>query len=168
MKMDAARVPEGAAAAKADAAAEDEALAAAARTLYGRQGIGSIEPDRRTRSVLGGQEQLLATRRPVTIHRLGVGDGAATSGQLALTTERLILVKKQSLSLAYLDELDDVTLILGRLEVILSTGAGFAIKADQPRLLRVQMAAGRAQWLGRQVGASPNAASAPRGDLPRW
>jgi hypothetical protein len=168
MKMDAARVPTGAAAGRADAVAEDEALAAAARARYLRNGIASIEPDRRTRSALGHQEQLLAVRRPATIHRLAAGSGLPISGQLVITTERLILIKRQSVTLAYLDELEDVTLVLGRLEVILTKSAGFAINAYQPRLLRVQLAAGRAQWLDHQAGASPKAPSADRGDLPRW
>lgn len=167
MKMDAATVPPGNAAA-ADAVAEDEALASAARALYLRQGIASIEPDRRIRSALGRQERLLAVRRPATIHRVALGRGVQISGELAVTTERLILMKRQSVTIAYLDELEDVTLIVGRLEVILTNGDAFAIKAYQPRLLRVQLAAGRAQWLDDQVGASPKAASAARGDLPRW
>jgi hypothetical protein len=168
MKMDAARVPIGAAARHADAVAEDEALAAAARARYLRKGIAGIEPDRRTRSVLGRLEQLLAVRGPATIHRLTPGRGLQVSGQLVVTTERLIVIKRQSVMLAYLDELEDVTLILDRLEVILTNGSSFAIEASQPRLLRVQLAAGRARSLDQGAGASPKAASAARGDLPRW
>ena len=131
---------------------EDEELASATRARYLIDGIASLEPDRRTRSALRRQELLLAEREGASIHHLAMGRRASSmSGRLAITTERLILIKRRPVTLASLEELDDVSLMAHRLQVMLTTGAGFAIRAFRPRLLRVELAEARAHWFDRQV-----------------
>lgn len=130
---------------------EDEALAAAARARYRKDGIIRIEPDGGLRSALGTDEGLLAVRQTASIERLADGGGASMSGRLAITTQRLMLVHSQPLTLASLDELDDITVVRDRLLVTLTSGTGFFISVPRPRLLRVELAEARASRKDRSV-----------------
>ncbi len=150
----------------ADADAEDEALAAAARARYLTDGIESIEPDNAMRSALRGGEQLLALREMASIDAPPHGGPSPLSGRLALTNERLVIVDGLAITVATLEELDDVTLIADRLQVMLASGTGFTIEAQSPRLLRVQLAEARANRSERQGGESEADEEAP-GDLTR-
>jgi hypothetical protein len=141
-------------AADVEADLEDEALAAAARALYRTSGIVSIEPDPHMRAALGSDEQLLAIRQVASVEDLLERDGPRRSGRLAITTRRLMMVDGQPVTLAGLEELDDVSVVMDRLLVTLTTGAGFRIDAEQPRLLRVQLAAARARRSEDQTGSS--------------
>ena len=149
-----------------DADTEDNALATAARARYRQDGIVGIEPDSGMRSALGGDEQLLAVRQSASVEHLS--DGARPiSGRLAITTERIFMLDGQTNTLATLDELDDVTLVSDRLLVMLTSGAGFRINAPQPKLLRVELAAARANRLDRQTAASSSTGPSAPTDLPR-
>ncbi len=136
---------------------EDDALARAARARFRSDGIGSIEPDQGMRSALGGDEELLAVRQNASVERLAAG-APPESGRLAITTERIFLLDGHAVTLATLEELDDVTLVTDRLLVMLTGGAGFTIKAPQPKLLRVELAAARASRTERQTAASSSPA----------
>ena len=149
-----------------DADVEDEALATAARARYRRDGIIRIEPDGGMRSALGSDEELLAVRQTASIQRLTDRGQAPMSGRLAITTQRLMLVDEQPLTLAALDELDDVTLVRDRLLVTLTSGTGFTINVVHPRLLRVELAEARASRWDAQTVASPIPESELPGELP--
>lgn len=151
----------------ADADVEDEALARAARARYRKDGIIRIEPDGGMRSALGADEGLLAVRQTASIERLAEGGGAPMSGRLAITTQRLMLVDAQPLTLASLDELDDITLVRDRLLVTLTSGTGFTINVLHPRLLRVELAEARASRMDGQSTATSNPVSELPSELPR-
>jgi len=151
--------------ASTDAELEDEALAAAARARYRTDGIPSIEPDGSIRSALGADEKVLAFRQGAAIERLGEPGTTAVSGPLAVTSERLLFIDGHPMTLAVLEELEDVTVATDRLMVMLRSGSAFSINADQPRLLRVQLAEARARRLDQTVASSP-ASRAPT-DSPR-
>lgn len=127
-----------------DAESDDEALARAARARYRADGIGRLEPDDGIRSALGFDEHLLAVRQTVAVERLSDGGRSPLFGRLAITSERLFVLDDQPLTLALLDELDEVTLVRNRLLVMLTSGDGFTITAPNPMLLRVELAAARA------------------------
>jgi hypothetical protein len=147
--------------------AEDEALASAARSEYLSTGLVALRPGRRTRSVLGEQERLLAERQRASVVHLPAGRTAPMSGRLAVTSERLLLVGRAPVTLATLAELDDTCLVSYRLHVALTGGAAFAIRAMRPRLLRVELAEARAQWLDGQASGSEADGSSARGVWPR-
>ena len=130
-----------------DAEPDDESLARAARERYRRDGIPSITPDIAMRSALFLEEQLLAVRQTALIGRLSDRQGSPLSGRLAITSQRLLLLDAEPLTLAYLEDLDEVTLVRDRLLVMLRSGDGFVITAAQPMLLRVELAAARASRL---------------------
>jgi hypothetical protein len=133
-----------------DADLEDEALARAARAHYRREGIPIIEPDGAIRSALCSDEQVLAFRPGASVERLlEAGGGSPVSGPLAVTTERLLFIDGRPMTLASLEELDDVSLATDRLLVLLTSGTGFRISTARPRLLRVQLAEARASRLER-------------------
>ena len=150
-----------------DAEDEDEALAEAARVRYRTDGIARIEPDNGMRSTLGREEHLLALRDTASIVRRPHGDSLPLSGRLAITTERLLMVDSSPTTIASLEELDDVTLVADRLLVSLTSETGFTIETSHPRLLRVQLAAARAERLDGQTVASSNMAGDIPSGLPR-
>jgi hypothetical protein len=125
---------------------EDETLAAAARARYRTGGVVTIEPDQVMRAALQSDEQLLAVRRASEVERLIDGVRSPISGTLAITNKRLLVLDGSTVTLASLDELDDVTLVTDRLLVMLTNGAGLTIDAAHPRLLRVELAEARARW----------------------
>lgn len=145
----------------ADAESEDEALAAAARARYRTDGIPNIEPDPSIRSALGSDEKVLAFRPGAAIERLAEPGTTAVWGPFAVTNERLLFIDGQPITLAALEELEDVTVATDRLMVMLRSGSGFCISADQPRLLRVQLAEARARRLESQTTASSPDSRAP-------
>ena len=147
--------------------AEDEALASAARAQYLSSGIASLEPDRRVRSALGRGELLLAERPRAAIDPLANGRESPMSGRLAVTSERLIFLQRSPVTLAGLEDLDDISLIAHRLQVLLTTGAAFAIRALRPRLLHVELAEARAEWFDRQAGRPVAGPPAAPGAVPR-
>jgi hypothetical protein len=140
-----------------DSDIEDESLAAAARARFRTDGMVTIEPDHQMRSALRPDEQLLAVRQAAGVERLIDGVRSILSGPLAITSNRLLVVDGQPVTLASFDELDDVTLVTDRLLVMLTSGVGLTIDAINPRLLRVELAAARARWSDGQVATSNDA-----------
>ena len=150
-----------------DDQAQDDALAQAARTRYRADGLASIEPDDGLRSVLHDGEQLLALCDSASVHRVPTDGSDRRNGRLAVTTDRLLILDPTPVTIATLDELDDVSLVGERLLAILTNVSGFFIETRQPRLLRVQLAAARAGRLERQSKASSDDGSGSPVDLPR-
>jgi hypothetical protein len=130
-------------------------------------GIARIDPDVGVRSALRPGEELLALRGLAIVERFPHRDEPPALGRLAITTDRMIVLDGRATTLAWLDELDDVTLITDGLLVVLASGAGFAVSVAQPRLLRVQLAAARAGRAGGQAEASVDQGSDSPNDRPR-
>jgi hypothetical protein len=129
--------------------------------------LTSIEPDPAWRSALGRDERLLALREVASIDLLPAGGRSSVWGRLAITTERLIMIAGLPVTLATLEEFDDVTLVTDRLLVLLKSGVSFTIQASQPRLLRVQLAEARASRSDRQMLARSKVVPEPAGGRPR-
>jgi hypothetical protein len=147
-------------------AALDDGLASAARAHYRSGSVATIEPSENVRSRLKNDEVLFAIR---TIASIDPGPPARLplSGQLAITTERMMLVDGSAVTLAYFDEIEDVTLTADRLLVMLTNGTGFAVRSCHPRLLRVQLAEARARRIDRHPVASSKSVAAVPTDLAR-
>jgi len=146
---------------------EDEALATAARARYRTFGMVRIEPDGGMSAALWADEHLLAVRQAASVERPSRDARSAQSGRLAITTRRVLLVDAEPVTLASLEELDDVALVSDRLLVTLTSGTGFTIKVPHPRLLRVVLAEARASRLDAQVEASSKPASELPAEAPR-
>jgi hypothetical protein len=150
-----------------DAEVDDDVLATSARARFRSEGIVGIEPDERMAAVLGQDEELVAVRQSASIERLSEARGSSTSRPLAITPERLLILDAElPVTLASLEELDDVTVVTDRLLVLLRDGAGFTITTSQPRLLRVELAAARASRMDPHTAASSSSSPAPPSDLP--
>jgi hypothetical protein len=137
-----------------DTDVEDETLAAAARARFRTDGMLSIEPDDEMRSALRSDEHVLAVRQTADVERLIDGVRSLVSGPLAITNRRLMVLDGQPVTLAGLDELDDVTVATDQLLVMLTSGVGLRIDAAHPRLLRVELAEARARWSDGRLGSS--------------
>lgn len=148
--------------------AGDEALAGAARAGYVRDGVVGIVPDDAVRATLATDERLVAIVDIVAVESTSLDDRAGISGRMAITTDRVIMLDGPAVTLASLDDLDDVTLTSDRLLVSLIGGGGFLIRAALPNLVRVHLAAARANWRARQRAdaSSPSRTALPSG-LPR-
>lgn len=121
--------------------AADEAAAAAARDEYRRHGLPELVTD--AAPELGPQEQLHAMRPAALVERTKTeGESVGPrSGALWVTSARLICATPEAIS-TQLEDVDEMTISMGRLLLIrLTDGSGLAIETDQPRLLRVQLAA---------------------------
>jgi hypothetical protein len=160
------RVPSSDLGLPVDTDVEDEALAAAARTRFRTDGMVSIEPDHQMRLTLRSGEQVLAVREQAVIERMIDGVRTLVTGPLAITNKRLVVVDGQPVTLASLNELDDVTLATNRLLVMLTSGVGLRIEAAHPRLLRVELSEARARWSDGQPTSS-NDPSESEPDHPR-
>jgi hypothetical protein len=122
---------------------QDAADATAARARYRAAGPETIPPDPAVRHVLAPGERLIARRCRAFVERRHPGVDARPTGDLYVTSERLILVGRKALSIA-LAEIEDAAVIADRVVLLLTGGAVLAIEAERPRLLRVQIAAARA------------------------
>ena len=125
----------------ADRIAEDEAAAHEGRLTYDVRGLPEIQADGAAVFLQPG-EVLHAVYRSAMLEDAGWTDRAhPRGGTLYLTSERLVHtgVESSELSLAAIDEMG---IGLERLVLIrLRDGSDMAIDVDQPRLLRVQLAA---------------------------
>ena len=110
-----------------------------------------VESDARASVQLDPTEHLLAVRRSVLFDRRqtpsGIDVSIGLAGDLYLTTQRLILVGRTTLSLD-LDEIDETVLSGDRLLLVMRDGLGVSIGVAWPRLLRVEIATARAQRRG--------------------
>lgn len=129
--------------AAADAAAADEA-----RERYRSEPMTPLDPDGRIGPLLAPDELVLAVRRSAVLGGPGSLNGLAPSpalaGDLYVTSRRVVVVGRVTLSLD-LAEIEDVGASAERLVLILRDGSSVAVQASQPRLLRVQIAAARAE-----------------------
>lgn len=130
-------------AARADA---DEVVAAEARLRYRAEGIAPLDPDDAIRPLLDEDEQALAVRRSAALDRREPPVNpypAGVAGDLYVTSHRLLLVGRHTMTFDLADIADAV--VSGeRLLLVMDDGSGITLDVDQPRLLRVQIAAARA------------------------
>jgi hypothetical protein len=134
-----------------DLVAEDEALAAAARAEFRDRRCDGVQMDDTLRGVLDEGEGLVATGDGSVTYS-SVEDGRIAQGRLAVTTARLIAVGPPAVTIAPLDDMDDVIVATGQLHVTVIGGSGFTIETPYPRLLRVQLAEARARRADGQTG----------------
>jgi len=140
----------------ADRVARDEAAADEARQAYQAQGLPALEAHGAAGAFLQPGEILHAVHGSALLEDAGWTESAAQprGGTLHLTSERLIHtgVESSELSLAAIDEMG---IALERLVLIrLQDGSDLAIEVDQPRLLRVQLAAAIAAHRARETTRS--------------
>jgi len=122
----------------------DELAAAEARARLAHEAPPALEPDRAVAPLLKPAERLLALRRGAHLDRrqLPRGSGCGVPCDLYLTTARLILLGQIVLSYD-LPELSEVALSGERLLVLTCDGRSVSLDVEQPRLLRVEVAAAR-------------------------
>lgn len=123
--------------------AEDEAAADEARRAYQTEGLPAIEPEGGIGLVLEPGEVLHAVRASALLEEAALTDGAELprGGTLYLTSERVVHAGAESTELA-LAAIEEMVVALERLVLIrLRNGKDLAVEVDQPRLLRVQLAA---------------------------
>lgn len=129
----------------------DEAAANLARARYRTQPITALPPDEQISPLLVPGERLLAVRRPALLERRQPMPGArgttGLAGTLYVTSRRLVLIGRASLSFG-LCAIQEVILSGDRLLVVLRDGQGLTLEVQQPRLLRVEIAAARAGHTG--------------------
>lgn len=133
--------------------AEDEAAADEARQAYQAGGLPAIEPDAGAGAILEPGEILHAVRASALLEEAALTDGAGLprGGTLYLTSERVIHTGAESTELA-LAAIEEMVVALERLVLIrLRNGKDLALEVDQPRLLRVQLAAAVAAVRTRQA-----------------
>jgi hypothetical protein len=122
---------------------QDAAAATVARARLRAEGPGRLAADPRVAPLLAPGERCIASRRAVTFDRRLAGLRDRPSGDLYVTTERLLLVGPAPISVP-LDEIDDAAVIDESVVLLLTSGVALTLEADRPRLLRVQLAAARA------------------------
>jgi hypothetical protein len=119
----------------------DEAAAAIAREEYRGDGLTELVVD--GAPALQPNERIHAVRRNALVERSTTTDTptAPTAGSLWLTSERIMHDAPSEIAVE-LDDIDEMAISMGRLLLIrLHDGSNWAIEAEQPRLLRVQIAA---------------------------
>lgn len=128
-------------------AAEDETAATAARLRYRIEAPRRLEPDESLAPLVDHDEWLIAVRRSAILNRREPRPSepprAGLGGQLAVTSRRLIWAGRQVLTFE-LASIEEIILSGDRLLVVMRHGVGVALEVDQPRLLRVEIAAARA------------------------
>ena len=128
-------------------AADDESAATAARARSRTEAPRRLEANERLAALLDRDEWLIAVRTSATLDRREPRPGeparAGLGGELAVTSRRLIWAGRQVLTFE-LAEVEEIVLSGDRLLVVMRDGVGVALDVDQPRLLRVHIAAARA------------------------
>jgi hypothetical protein len=122
--------------------AADEAAADEARQAYQAGGLPAIEPDG-AGEILHPGEILHAVHASALLEEAPLNDEAAQprGGTLYLTSQRLVHTATESTELP-LSEIEEMAVALERLVLIRRrNGSDLALEVDQPRLLRVQLAA---------------------------
>ena len=121
----------------------DELAADEARQAYQAGGLPALEPDAGAIAILQPGETLHAIRPSTMLEETGSinGMGRPRGGTLYLTSQRLVHAGVESTELA-LGEIEEMAIALERLVLIrVRNGSDLALEVDQPRLLRVQVAA---------------------------
>jgi hypothetical protein len=131
------------AAAIAARVAADEGAADAERERLAREPLPVLEAQAEMLFQLERDEVLHAERRAALVER---GQNAQPSGgTLYLTSRRLVHIGTEAVEEVRLDAITDMAVAMERLLLIeLADGSDLAIEVDEPRLLRVQVAAARA------------------------
>ncbi len=128
-------------------AAADEAAADQARDYYRTLPMAPLDADARIGPLLAPDEAVVAVRHSAAIDRRESGlrsdAPAALAGDLYLTTRRLVLVGRFTLSFE-LDVIEDAVLSGERLLLVMRDGRGASLDVAQPRLFRVEIATARA------------------------
>lgn len=125
--------------------ASDQAAADEARVRYRRRSVEWLDPDERIGPVLEPAERLLAVRRSAVVYRpetLGSVGTPPVVVDLYVTSRRLVLAGPE---MVFFDiaALDEAVVSHERLFIVLRGGVGLVLEVEQPRLLRVQIAAAR-------------------------
>lgn len=125
----------------------DEVAATAARRQYRAEGLTPLEPAADLGALLGAGERIFATRPQTVLQRRTRRDepvdSASVTGDLVLTSARLILVGDRCLAFD-LEDIEEAVLAEEQLLLVMRNGVGLSLAVAQPRLLRVQIAAARA------------------------
>jgi len=121
----------------------DRTEAAAARSRYRAVGLVPISPVPGMDEALGPGEWLVARRPSVRIDRRHHGEELRPCGDLYVTSERVLVLGRGTISIP-LDDIEDAALLGGALVLVLCGGNAVTVETDRPRLLRVQIAAARA------------------------
>lgn len=132
---------------------EDETAADEARQAYQAGGLPVIEPEVSAEAILQPDEILHAVHASALLEEASLFDdaGLPRGGTLYLTSERLIHAAAESTELP-LAEIDEMAVALERLLLIRRRdGTDLAVEVDQPRLLRVQLAAAIAAARAREA-----------------
>jgi hypothetical protein len=127
----------------ADRIAADETAADDARQAYQAGGLPAVEPDAGAAAILHPGETLHAIHASALLEEAGLPSDTAQprGGTLYLTSERVVHSGTESTELP-LAEIDEMAVALERLVLIRRRdGSDLAVEVDQPRLLRVQLAA---------------------------
>jgi hypothetical protein len=128
--------------------AADEAAADEARQAYQAGGLPAIAPDDAGKAILRPSEFLHSVHANALLEETGNGAGQLRGGALYLTSERLIHAGAKTIEVP-LAEIEEMAVALERLVLIrLRDGSDLAVEVDQPRLLRVQIAAAIAALAG--------------------
>jgi hypothetical protein len=123
--------------------AADEQEADAERERLAREPLPVLEAQAEILFQLVPAEQLHAERRAALVER--GQEGQPSGGTLYLTSHRLVHIGTEAVEEVRLDAITDMAVAMERLLLIeLADGSDLAIEVDQPRLLRVQVAAARA------------------------
>lgn len=139
--------------------AADEEAADAVRDQYAADGVPAIAPDAGYAGVARSGESLHAVRGNAILEpgRTEDSEPMLRGGTLYLTSSRLLHVGVETTDIP-LWEIDEMVVALERLVLIrLQDGSHIAVEVDQPRLLRVQIAAAIAA--ARTAGESSAAGS---------
>jgi hypothetical protein len=130
-----------------ESAARDEAAASMARRQYRAVGMTPLDADARIAGLLRSGERIFATRSPAFVSRRPSPDGPIAprvlKGDLYLTSERLIATGPTTVE-ADLEAIEEAVISGDQLLLVMHDGVGLLVEVDQPRLMRVQIAAARA------------------------
>jgi hypothetical protein len=131
----------------------DRTEAAAARIRYRAVGLIPISPDPGLAEALARGEWLVARRPSVRIDRRHHGEALRPCGDLYVTSERVLVLGRGSISIP-LDDIEDAALLGEALVLFLCSGNTVTVETNRPRLLRVQIAAARAARAGHETSSS--------------
>ena len=124
----------------------DRSEADRARARFAAEPLPALEPDAQVAPLIEPGEIVVAERRSAVLdrrqNRSGTEASAGLGGRLYVTSRRLILVGRLTLSFD-LAGITEVMLSGERLLVVSRDGGGFSLDVARPRLLRVEIAAAR-------------------------
>ncbi len=129
-----------------DRATQDERAALELRRRLRTEPLTTIAPDAHVGELLDTGERVVALRDAVVVkHHPAPAAGPPRVVRLYVTTARLILVDETPWTIP-LDQIDELSLSGEQILVTLVDGQGICLDAGPPRLLRVQIAAARANF----------------------